>query len=364
MFQSLRQRFPWRPSPLIIAVTLSLLLILWLASGEQREARETAPEQPEQAEEGLPQVEVRWSNAEPLPQELLLQGTVLAWHQVELRAQVAGRVEALLKQQGDEVAAGEPLLRLSDEGRDTRLAQARADLRLRQNELQGAKSLKSGNLISETELARLESEYARAQADLAAAELAAEYSEPKAPFAGRVDRRHVDIGALVQPGEPLMTLVDVSRLRVTGQIPQQRAGGVVIGQAVRVTLLDGRELQGAVSFVSLAADAATRSFYVEAHVANPELWRVAGASATLRIEQPALNAHRVTPALLSLGASGEMGIHAVDDTNKVVFHPLRVISIDGDGAVVAGLPGRMRLITQGAGFVRPGEEVDPRGAAE
>ena len=181
---------------------------------------------------------------------------------------------------------------------------------------------------------------------------------------GDLHRRLVEPGELVQPGEPLMTLVDVSRLRVTGQIPQQQASGVVAGQGVRVTLLDGRELHGAVSFVSLAADAATRSFYVEAHVDNPELWRVAGASATLRIEQPALDAHRVTPALLSLGANGEMGIHAVDDNNKVVFHPLRVVSIDGEGAVVAGLPGRMQLITQGAGFVRPGEEVEPKGAAE
>lgn len=364
MFQSLRQRFPWRPSPLVIAIILSLLLILWLASGEKREARETAPDQPPQKEQGLPQVEVRWSDAQPLPQELVLQGTVLAWHQVELRAQVAGRVEALLKNQGDTVVAGEPLLRLSDEGRDSRLAQARADLRLRRNELQGAKSLQTGNLISETELARLESEFARAQADLAAAELAADYSEPKAPFAGQVDRRHVDVGGLVQPGEALMTLVDVSRLRVTGQIPQQQASGVAAGQSVRVILLDGRELQGNVSFVSLAADAATRSFYVEAHADNPELWGVAGASATLRIEQPALDAHRVTPALLSLGANGEMGIHAVDENNKVVFHPLRVISIDGEGAVVAGLPGRMRLITQGAGFVHPGAEVEPKGAAE
>ena len=67
MFQSLRQRFPWRPSPIIIAVALSVLLILWLASGEKRGAKETAPEQPAPAESGLPQVEVRWSDAQPLP---------------------------------------------------------------------------------------------------------------------------------------------------------------------------------------------------------------------------------------------------------------------------------------------------------
>jgi len=275
---------------------------------------------------------------------------------------VTGRVEELLKHQGDTVKQGEPLLRLSDEGRNLKLAQARADLRLRQNELEGAKSLKSGKLVSQTELARLESELARAQAEVAAAQLAETYSTPAAPFAGRVDRRLVEVGELVQPGAVLMTLVDAARLRVSGQIPQQQAGGVTPGQAVRVTLLDGRELHGQVSFVSLAADKATRSFYVEAHVDNPELWRVAGASATLHIEQPAVQAHRITPALLSLNSEGSTGIHAVDENNQVVFHPVQVIGIDGDGAVVAGLPNRLRLITQGAGFVRPGQTVQPKEA--
>lgn len=364
MSQSLRQRFSWPPSPPVIAVIIAVVLALWLLVGEKQSARDTAPGEQVKPQQGLSEVEVRWSQATPMDREQQVQGSITAWQQVDVRAQVAGRVEQLLKQQGDAVDAGGALLRLSDEGRSQRLTQMRADVHLRQKELEGGRTLTADKLISQTDLARLESELARAQAELAAAELAVEYNQPKAPFGGWVDRRYVEVGQLVQPGEILMTVVDASRIRVSGQVPQLQAGEIQPGQQVTVKLLDGRELQGQVHFVSLAADPATRSFYVEVHAANPELWRVAGASATLRIQQASVSAHRVSPALLSLNAEGGLGVHVVNDDNTVVFNPVQVVSIEGNGAVVSGLPERVRIITQGAGFVRPGQQVDSREAAE
>ncbi len=364
MSASLKKFFSWPPSPPAIAVILSVVLVLWLLGGDKQSARETPPGKQVIPEERLAEVEVRWSDAAATTREQVVQGSITAWQQVDVKAQVAGRVEELLKLQGDVVAAGDALLRLSDEGRTQKLAQMRADVRLRQKELEGGRTLTADKLISQTELVRLESELARAQADLAAAELAVEYNLPKAPFGGRVDRRYVEVGQLVQPGEVLMTVVDATRVKVAGQVPQLQIGQIQPGQEATVTLLDGRELQGEVQFVSLAADAATRSFYVEIHAQNPELWRVAGASATLRIHQAAANAHRVSPALLSLGERGELGIHTVNDDNIVEFHPVQVVGFEGDGATVTGLPDRVRIITQGAGFVRRGQQVETREAAE
>lgn len=364
MLSSLKHRFPWRPSPLIIAVTLSIILVIWLLSGERQSARDKPPADPVKTEQQLSQVEVRWSDAKLRPREEVAQGSVMASQQVDVQAQVSGRVERLLKQQGEAVEAGEPLLQLSDEGRTQRLAQMRADVHLRQSELAGARALKSANYVSETELARLESELAKAQAAMAEAALAVQYHQPKAPFSGRVDRRYVEVGQHVQPGENLMKVVDAAEVKVTAQIPQQQIGAVEVGQPVLVKLLDGRELQGEVRFVSLAADPATRSFYIEASARNPELLRVAGASATLHIQQPPIKAHQVSPALLSLNTSGQLGIHLVENEGTVAFFPVQVISIDSEGATVAGLPDRVQIITQGAGFVHPGQQVQTRGAAE
>lgn len=364
MSQTLRQRFTWPPSPPVIAALIALVLTVWLLVGEKQSALDAPPGEQVKPQQGLAEVEVRWSEATSMPREQLVQGSITAWQQVDVKAQVAGRVEQLLKLQGDEVAAGAALLQLSNEGRSQRFAQMQADVRLRQQELEGGRTLTSERLISQTELARLESELARARAELAAAELAVEYNQPKAPFSGWVDRRYVEVGQLVQPGEVLMTVVDASRIRASGQVPQLQAGEIQPGQRAIVKLLDGRELEGQVQFVSLAADPATRSFYVEVHAANPELWRVAGASASLRIQQSPVSAHRVSPALLSLDEAGGLGIHVVNDERVVVFNPVQVISIEGNGAIVAGLPERVQIITQGAGFVRPGQQVDIREAAE
>jgi len=349
-------------SPVRIAIIMVVILVLWLLLGDMRSAQNDAPAAQEQAEQTLPQVETRWLQAESLPREQVLQGQLMPWQSVRVMAQVSGRVEKLARQQGDPVSAGDALLELSDEGRAQQLAQARAIYRLRQKELESARTLRSSNYATETEVIRLESEVARAQAELSAAELAVQYNRPVAPFAGVVDRRHVEVGELVQSGAELMTLVNVARLKATAQLPQQDASNVAVGQPVKLQLLDGRELQGEVRFISLAADPETRSFYVEVEASNPELWRVAGGSVTLRIQLPAVMAHQISPALLRLDADGQLGVHAVDEQGLVVNHPVRVVAMANDGATVTGLPEQVQLITQGAGFVNPGQQVEVRAA--
>lgn len=357
MIASIKNKLPRGISPVTIAILMTVILVLWLLLGEKRSAQDEAPPPKAQPEQQLHEVETRWSQAEPLTREQVLQGQLLPWQQVQVMAQVSGRVKKLLKQQGERVSAGDPLLELSDEGRSQQLAQARAIYRLRQKELDSARTLRASNYATETDIIRLEGELARAQADLSAAQLAEEYNTPVAPFDGVVDRRHVEVGELVQSGAQLMSLVNVERLKATAQVPQQDANRVAEGQPVKLRLLDGRELEGEVRFVSLAADPQTRSFYVEVEASNPELWRVAGGSATLRIQLPPVMAHQFSPALLRLGPDGKLGVHAVDEGGRVVNYPVRVVAITNEGATVEGLPERLQVITQGAGFVNPGQQV-------
>lgn len=354
----------FKPTPVLLAVVLAALLVIWMLSGDTRSAQDEPPAAQVTPEQGLHQVETRWLEASPQVTEKVAQGQLLPWQQVSVRAQVAGSVEQLLRQQGDSVTAGTTLLTLSNEGRREQLAQARATLNQRESELSSARSLTESRFIAETELARLESEAARARAELVSAELALQYAEPVAPFDGIVNRRHVEVGDWVQPGADLMELVDVGQLKVTAQISQQDVGLVAAGQAVDIRLLDGRRLEGVVNFVSHAADPSTRSFYIEVSADNPELWRVAGASATLRIQLEPVVAHRVSPALLSLNEDGQLGVRTVDAQSRVVFQTVRVLSIDNQGATIAGLPDRVQVITLGAGFVRPGQQVVTRGAVE
>ena len=61
--------------------------------------------------------------------------------------------------------------------------------------------------------------------------------------------------------------------------------------------------------------------------------------------------------MLSLDASGEIGIKSVDDDSIVSFYPIELLRTESDGVWVSGLPDKVKIITQGQGFVNAGEPV-------
>jgi multidrug efflux system membrane fusion protein len=223
--------------------------------------------------------------------------------------------------------------------------------------LEAGQSLRRQGLNAQTEILRLQSELANAEQALRSAELALEYTRPLAPFAGVLDQLEVDPGDYLAAGQVWGRLVDIDRLRVRAQAPQQQVAQLEPGQSVDVTLLDRRSFKGEVSHIAQEANSATRSFTVEIRLDNPNRLRVAGASATARIETGSVAAHRVSTALLTLDEAGRLGLLHLDDEDRVQFSHVELISTGTEGSWVSGLPERIRLITLGGGFVSPGEQV-------
>ena len=343
--------------PWLIAVAISLLLLLWLLSGSLFTAKQIASADQPAAEPGLAKVEIQWLQASPMQRQHVVQGQIEAWRRVELRAQISGRVVRLDQDKGNPVAADQLLLSLSADNRPAQVARGEADVRQRQADVTGASHLRERNLVSANELIRLQSELAKAKAELDMARIQLSNTKITAPFAGVYDQRMVELGDFVQPGQSLLTLVDIDQLKVSAQIPQQDVGQLRIGQTVQVQLLDGREMEGTLHFIAAAADPGSRSFRVEVKLANPDALRLAGASATLRILTGETLAHRLSPALLSLDQAGRQGVKWVNQQQRVEFTPVQLLSVDSQGAWVSGLPQKVALITLGQGFVEPGQQV-------
>lgn len=347
-----------------LALLVAVLLLIWLATGELKVASREPPAEAAAAEPQLTRVQVETLSARDYEPEIRLQGQLEPWLAVRVQARVSATVEELAADLGDTVSVGQVLARLSDDGRSAVVERWQARVRKLEADVAAARRLRSGNYTAETELLGLESELAAARAELTSARLAVDYLTPRAPFAGVVNAREVDPGTLVQVGSPLFEIVRIDRLKAVGQVPQQLAGRVAVGQAVTVEMLDGRRLTGEVTFIAAAADPETRSFAVEVAVDNPEQLRVAGGSATLRIALPGVKAHFLSPAHLSLDDQGRPGVRHVLPDNHVAFTPVQLLHVGTDGAWVAGLPDKLRLITRGAGFVHPGEEVIPVAVTE
>lgn len=335
-----------------------LVALFWLWRGELYQAAGEAPA----AEPGVGPSAAEWRLevtelvAEPYRPRLRLQGQLQPWRRLEVRARITGTVTRL-PELGQRVAEGEALLGISPDDRQARLARAEADLALRQAELTAAERLRRNNLTAETDYLARRAALTQAEAALAAIRLELEHSRVPAPFAGSVDRLPLELGDVVQPGDSLLTLVDTAYLTLQADVPQQQVAGLAPGLPVSAVLLDGRELSGELGFVAQAADAATRSYALEARLANPDGWRVAGASAGLDIRLPEQRAHRLSPALLSLDEDGRPGVRVVDEDQRLRFLPVRLFSITPDTAWVGGLPERVRVVTRGGGFAELGERV-------
>jgi len=342
-----------------LSLLVVVLLVIWMATGELKVASDDAPAEPGQEQRQPTRVEVEMLEATNYRPVLKLQGQLQPWQSVMVGARVAGTVEQLHVQLGDQVKAGEPLLTLSTDGREAVVERWRANIRKLEADLAGARRLRSNNLASETEVLRLQSELAAAKAELTAAELALQHLKPAAPFDAVVNRREVDPGTLVQVGTPLFELVQVDRLKATGQIPQQSVSAVEPGQAVEIKLLDGTAMAGVVSFVASAADPETRSFAVEILVENPDLLRAAGGTATLNVRLPEQKAQFISPAYLTLDDDGRPGVKYVNGQDRVMFQTVKLLNVATDGAWVSGLPDQVLLITRGGGFVVEGEAVQP-----
>ncbi|WP_347332321.1 efflux RND transporter periplasmic adaptor subunit [Marinimicrobium locisalis] len=350
--------FTKKLNPLWIAGALVVLLIIWLASGEVLQAPDKAPEATEPPPASLNRVQVREFRARTHQPDLALQGQVEAWQQVEIIARVGGEVMNLPVEQGSLVEQGKVLVKLDAEDRQARVEQLKADLELVEAQVEASEKLRARDLNSQIEQLGAVAERARVRAELEAARLALRNTRPKAPFDGIFDRRFVDEGDYAQAGQRLLRFVDISRLRVSAQVSQQDVHKLEVGYPATITLLDNSQLKGQLTYVAAVADPETRSYYVEIEATNPERRRIAGGSAAIQIQLGEVQAHHIAPSLLSLDGDGRTVVRYVDENQQVKEQPVELISATRKGAWVSGLPERINLITQGAGFVEPGQEVE------
>ncbi len=347
-----------------IALLIAAGLAGWMASGQPAvralfaEAVEEAANVASTAErDRRPRVRVAASLAQPMAPELVLHGRTEPHRDVTLRAETFGRVAEVLVPKGAFVASGEPLLRLDERERAAMLDQARAVLRQRELEYEAARRLGTRGFQADNAVAAALALLEGARADVRQREVNLAHTAVVAPFDGILDDRMVEVGDFVDIGDPLAHLVELDPLLVTGEVAETQKARVALGMAVEVDLADGSRHEGTLRFVARRADPATRTFRVEAVLANPDRTAPAGMSATLRLRFEDRPAHRLSSALLGLDEHHQLGVKAVDGSGIVRFHPVEIVRAEADAVWVTGLPERVDVIVVGQGFVRDGDAV-------
>ncbi|NJO38974.1 MAG: HlyD family efflux transporter periplasmic adaptor subunit, partial [Rhizobiales bacterium] len=211
----------------VIAGILAAGLAAWLASGQVGGAGsgDVAVETPSPAPTpALLTVRVRDLVAEGIEREIVINGKTEPLRRVELRAETNGRVIEITAREGRAVDQDDVLVRLDARDREAAKLEAEALLRQRWIELDAARKLGEKGFQAETSVALAEANFAAAEAALRRAELDLEHTHVKAPFAGILDRRHVEIGDFVDVGDRIAVVLDQDPYLVTGEVTETEVG--------------------------------------------------------------------------------------------------------------------------------------------
>jgi len=201
-------------------------------------------------------------------------GSIHPWQEIIVGPEVGGyRVAAVHVDVGDRVKRGQELVRLRDDLLTADLASKRAGVQQAEAALETAaaayrraQSLRTSGALSEADLDQLRSEEVAARArvqvakaDLEAAELKLRYTRVTAPDDGVVSARNVAVGQIAQTGAEMLRIVRQGRVEWRAEIPESRLREIQVGQAVRLTLADGTNIEGKVRTVSPTIETSTRS---------------------------------------------------------------------------------------------------------
>jgi membrane fusion protein (multidrug efflux system) len=288
----------------------------------------------------------------PMPEHLVLTGTLRASQESEVAADAAGKVTATFVERGQRVRAGDTLAILDARGASINVSAAnaqsqlaKAQLEQAQRECERVKSLKETGAISQAEYDRVTSQCQTTQWSAAAAQAQQQNAQKvvgdsviRAPFAGVVGERYVNVGQYVQPSTRVVSLYTPDPLRLELTVPEANVGGLKQEQPVTFTVsaFGDTKFSGTVKFISPNVRPTTRDLVIEAFAPNADLRLRPGMFAVAKLE----TSEKPLPAVPSsaIVKRGEVSrAYAVIDKHVAE----RVVQTggerDGNTAVLVGL---------------------------
>lgn len=341
--------------PYIIAISITIVLVLWMASGALKE-RDVVDQQSKK-DNVLPRVKVETLYADTINDTIELYGNTEPDRISTLKAEIAGKIKSVFAKRGSIVKAGQIIAKIEMNNIQSQLLSSKALLAQREIEYAGAKKLNvdgyQGKVHVSSAFASLES----VKADIKRLELNVEHTVIRAPFDGILNTRYVEQGDYVKSGDEIAVIVDLEPLVVRVYVTENQVGKLSVNQSAKIRLLNHTATKGIVRYISSIADDATNTFKVEISIENNDLKLLAGLSGEVSIALQQVPAIKISPALLALDELGNIGVKTVEN-NRVKFTPINIVKSENDGIWLSGLGKQADIITLGQGFVRTGDEVE------
>lgn len=307
---------------------------------------------------------------------------------VDVMSRVSGRLKEVLVERGDTVHRGQLLAVVDDEDllqqirrAEASIAVARASVQREQAamenlqlQVQRYQKLYQENLVSLQDLQDLESrlrvslaqvQLAQAQVDQAEASLRElriqqEQTRIYSPLDGFVGVRYLDPGALVNASVPIVSVVDVSRVKTVVPVPEVDLPRVTPGLTaqIRVDAYPDRLYRGTVTRISPVLNPATRTADIEIEVSNEGGTLKPGMFARVSLKAEAARRVLAIPRAALLTRGEQKGVFLLENNNTTRFRQIEIGRIQDDMVeVLAGLEEGVRVVTSGAQKLNDGDLV-------
>nr|AWL97506.1 efflux RND transporter periplasmic adaptor subunit [Bradyrhizobium ottawaense] len=212
------------------------------------------------------------AKSEVVPNLLTAVGGLVAVHQVDVSADVNGRVTEIKFAPGTRVEAGTPLVQLFDAPEQGDLANYKAQATVAQLSLDRAKQLAARQFGPQATVDTAQAAYDQAQAGIAKTEALISQKLVRAPFSGDLGVRKVEVGQYLTAGTAIVSLTDLSELWANFTVTEKDSGSLKVGQTVKlkVDAYPGRIFEGKITTIEPQISTDTRNIRVQATIANPE----------------------------------------------------------------------------------------------
>ena len=183
-------------------------------------------------------------------------GVAQANSELNFMSEVSGRVIRIFVDKGSRVSKGTPLLAIDAELLEADYKATLASYEsLKKDEERFTNSYEAGGVTSQ-QLDNVRTQLVAAESRLAVSKWKLDNAVVKAPIAGTINARNVEVGALIAPNAPLFEIVDDSRVKVICNVPESKVRLIGVGQKVKVSGNDaaGRNFTGTIKSIGVKTD--------------------------------------------------------------------------------------------------------------
>lgn len=357
---------PISPSPAFVSrsrllnvhpLALLLLVLTGLAGCSRSDAEPPRAAAPAGASVEVTQVrtgavERRWSAV----------GSLKANESVVVRPEIAGRISRMGFQEGQRVQRGAVLFELDDSVFLAEVARAQANLVLSSSNAKRSRELFDRGLISAADRDSVRAAQELNEASLRLARAQAAKTVLTAPFAGRAGLRSAAVGDYVNPGQDLVVLEDLDRVKLEFRLPELALPDIAVGQAVEVDLdaFPGQTFQAQLYALDSRVADDTRSIGARALLENPDGRLRPGMFARVNLVVDRKDDALLIPEQALLARGGKSFVFAVIEGKAVETEVQIGQRQPGEVEVLEGLSAGQVVVTSGLQRIGNGAAVTPQ----